>query len=41
MKLTFSRIQGCMAKQQAKMQQIQIASAFGSSLLTSGQGKTA
>jgi hypothetical protein len=36
----FSRIQGSMAKQQAKMQQIQIASAFGSSLLTSGQGKT-
>ena len=37
----FSRIQGSMAAQQARMQKIQIASAFGSSLLTSGQGKTA
>jgi hypothetical protein len=35
----FARIQGSMARQQARMQQIQIASAFGSSLLSS-QGKT-
>jgi hypothetical protein len=35
----FSRMQGSMARQQARMQQIQIASAFGSSLLSS-QGKT-
>jgi hypothetical protein len=33
----FSRIQGSMAEQQARMQKIQIASSFGSSLLTSGQ----
>jgi hypothetical protein len=35
----FARIQGNIARQQARMQQIQIASAFGSSLLSS-QGKT-
>ena len=35
----FARIQGSMARQQARMQQIQIASTFGSSLLSS-QGKT-
>jgi cell division protein FtsL len=33
----FSRIQGSMAAQQARMQKIQIASSFGSSLLTAGQ----
>jgi phosphate-selective porin len=33
----FARIQGTMAKQQATMQKIQLASSFGSSLLTSGQ----
>jgi hypothetical protein len=36
----FSRIQGTMARQQAKMQQFQLAASFGSSLLTSGQKTT-
>jgi len=36
----FSRIQGTMAKQQATTQQLQLASSFGSSLLSSGSMKT-
>ena len=36
----FSRIQGTIARQQAKMQQFQLAASFGSSLLTSGQKTT-
>ena len=36
----FSRIQGTIARQQAKTQQLQLASSFGSSLLASGSMKT-
>ena len=36
----FSRIQGTIARQQARTQQFQLASSFGSSLLASGSMKT-
>jgi hypothetical protein len=36
----FARIQGTIAKQQSTMQKIQLASSFGTSLLTSGQKTT-
>ena len=36
----FSRIQGTIARQQAKTQQFQLASSFGSSLLSAGSIKT-
>jgi hypothetical protein len=40
MKLLFQEYKDQWQEQQAKMQQIQIASSFGSSLLTSGQKTT-